>query len=207
MENRVTSIANGTEKELIWLLEHPPVYTAGTSAKPEDLTNRHALPVHKSSRGGQYTHHAQGQRVIYLMLDLKKRFAQPVPDVRKYVKCLEELIIRSLARLKIKGERREGRIGIWIADESKNTENKIAAIGVRFTKGITMHGLAININNDLDLFSGIIPCGIKQHGVCSLKSLGFNTSLQEFDEILMQEIETMLNIDFKRQCNEIGTPC
>lgn len=180
MERRVEAIRAGTAEEMIWLLQHPPLYTAGTSAKAKDLLNPR-FPVHETGRGGEYTYHGPGQRVAYVMLDLRKRG----PDVRAYVCALEDWIIRSLACFDVKGERRSGRIGIWV-DLSRHgglagQEAKIAAIGIRIRRWVTYHGVAVNINPDLSHFSGIVPCGIAEHGVTSLAALGVDCSMEEFD--------------------------
>lgn len=189
MEAKIAEIASGTSEEIIWFLEHPPILTAGTSANESDVLSHH-MPVFKTNRGGKHTHHAPGQRVIYLMINLKKRAFPKVPDPRKYVQDLEEIIINSLSKIGIKGEMREGRIGVWVFNEKSQKEEKIAAIGVRFSKGVTWHGIAINVENDLSLFNAINPCGITEFGVCSLRSLGSTVSMKEFDEILKQEIKS-----------------
>lgn len=182
MERRVAGIRTGTEEEAVWLLEHPPLYTAGTSAKAEDLINAR-FPVYQTGRGGQYTYHGPGQRVAYVMLDLKKR--QEEPDIKKYVWQLEEWIILTLAELGIKGERRDGRVGIWV--QQHNTESKIAAIGVRVRHWVTYHGISINVNPNLEHFDGIIPCGIKEFGVTSLEKLSSNCNYRKIDSILAQQ--------------------
>lgn len=164
MEGRVSAIRSGEKPECVWLLEHPPLYTAGTSASKEDLLEAR-FPVYETGRGGEYTYHGPGQRVAYVMLDLKKR--QKEPDIKKYVWQLEEWIIQTLALLNIKGERREGRIGIWVVGKD-NIERKIAAIGVRIRHWVSYHGIAINLNPDLSHFEGIVPCGIKEFGVTSI---------------------------------------
>ncbi len=186
MERRVEAIRAGTEDELIWLLEHPPLYTAGTSAKAKDLLNPR-FPVYTTGRGGEYTYHGPGQRVAYVMLDLRKRG----PDVRAYVCALEDWIIRSLGHFDVKGERREGRIGIWV-DLSRHgglagQEAKIAAIGIRIRRWVTYHGVAININPDLSHFGGIVPCGITEHGVTSLAALGIDCPKEDFDRVLKEK--------------------
>lgn len=182
MEARAAAIRAGEAEELVWLLEHPPLYTAGTSAKPADLLSPSRFPVHRSGRGGQYTYHGPGQRVGYVMLDLKRRHRA---DVRAYVRDLEEWIIRSLARFNIRGERRPGRIGIWI-DRGAGREDKIAAIGVRIRQWVTLHGIAINLDPALEHFSGIVPCGISGEalGVTSLHQLGILVSMPELDSAL-----------------------
>ena len=177
MESRVAAIRQGEQGETVWLVEHPPLFTGGTSAKPEDLLSAR-FPVYQTGRGGQYTYHGPGQRIAYVMLDLQARGG----DVRRYVWQLEEWIIRTLAEFGITGERREGRIGIWVV--SGTSENKIAAIGVRVRSGVTYHGLAINVNPDLSHYSGIIPCGINEFGVTSFEALGKTITLDQLDEAL-----------------------
>ena len=178
MEERVKHIRENNAKELIWLLEHNPIYTAGSSAKDADLLN-HNLPVYKTGRGGQYTYHGNGQRIAYVMLDIKKRGG----DIRSFVKQLENWIIKTLAEFGIKGEIREGRVGVWVKTE--NSEEKIAAIGIRVKNWVSYHGISININPDLSHYNGIIPCGIKEYGVTSLAKLGVNISMEEFDKELI----------------------
>jgi lipoyl(octanoyl) transferase len=173
MEERVAAIAVGAAPELFWLLEHPPLYTAGTSADPAELTNAARFPVFETGRGGRYTYHGPGQRVIYALCDLRNRDR----DVRKHVWRLEEWIIRALADFGIKGERREGRIGIWVDDNG--AEKKIAAIGVRVRRWIAYHGLALNINPDLSHYKGIVPCGLPQFGVTSMHALGVLATMAE----------------------------
>jgi lipoyl(octanoyl) transferase len=179
MEERVAQIRAGAAPELVWLLEHPPLYTAGTSAREEDLVEPGLLPVFRTGRGGQYTYHGPGQRVAYVMLDLRRRGA----DIRAYVHALEEWLIRTLARFNLKGERREGRVGIWIAEED-GRESKIAAIGVRVRHWVSYHGVALNVDPDLAHYRGIVPCGIAQHGVTSLAAQGVMVSLPEVDAAL-----------------------
>jgi lipoyl(octanoyl) transferase len=182
MERRVAGIRAGTEEEAVWLLEHPPLYTAGTSAKAEDLLNPR-FPVYQSGRGGQYTYHGPGQRVAYVMLDLKKR--QTEPDIKKYVWQLEEWVIQTLSEFGIKGERRDGRVGIWVVQG--NTENKIAAVGVRVRHWVTYHGISINLAPDLSHFSGIIPCGIKEFGVTRIRDLCSNATFEQLDSVLREK--------------------
>lgn len=178
MEARVGAIRDEGAEELVWLLEHPSLYTAGTSAKPEDLLTPNRFPVHKTGRGGQFTYHGPGQRVAYAMLDLKRR----KPDVRCYVHDLEEWVIRALARFNVVGERREGRVGIWV-DRGAGREDKIAAIGVRVRHWVTFHGIAINVEPELEHFGGIVPCGIgdARLGVTSLVDLGLPVGLHDLD--------------------------
>lgn len=185
MERRVADIRAGTAPELVWLLEHPPLYTAGTSANPADLVDPDRFPVYQTGRGGQYTYHGPGQRVAYVMLDLKKRDG----DVRGYVHSLEEWLIRTLARFTVKGERRDGRVGIWVEREGAagfmKREDKIAAIGVRVRHWVTFHGVALNVDPDLSHFGGIVPCGIREHGVTSLWDLGLTPTMEEVDSALI----------------------
>ncbi len=187
METRVADIAAGQAPELIWLLEHPPLYTAGTSAKSGDLLSPDRFPVHKTGRGGQYTYHGPGQRVVYVMLDLK-RFNG---DVRAFVCALEDWVMDTLAQFNIDGGRRDGRIGIWVARPDKGTghDDKIAALGIRVRKWISYHGLAINLNPNLEHFSGITPCGISGHGVTSLEDLGHPVSMSDLDLALKSVFE------------------
>ena len=179
MESRVQSIRAGILDEAVWLLEHPPLYTAGTSAKPQDLINPR-FPVYQSGRGGQYTYHGPGQRVAYIMLDLKKR--QSEPDIKKYVWQLEEWIIKTLQDFSVVGERREGRVGIWVNENG--LEKKIAAVGVRVRHWVTYHGISINVSPDLSHFNGIIPCGIQEFGVAKLDSFAKNARLEALDSSL-----------------------
>ncbi len=189
MEARVAAIAAGKAAECIWLLEHPPLYTAGTSAKTEDLTDPDRFPVYPSKRGGQYTYHGPGQRVIYVMLDVGKRGH----DVRRFVQQLETWVIAALAELNIKGEIREGRVGVWVRRNDKPltvsgapAEDKIAAIGIRLRKWISYHGISINVEPDLEHFSGIVPCGIDQHGVTSIVDLGLPVTIADVDVALQR---------------------
>lgn len=179
MEKRVAAIRDGTADELVWLLEHPSIYTAGTSAKAEDLLNP-KFPVFETGRGGQYTYHGPGQLIAYVMLDLKKRSQEP--DLKKYICNLEQWIINTLEALDIRGERREGRVGIWVDTDGR--EEKIAAIGVRVRHWVTYHGISINIDPNLSHFEGIVPCGIQGHGVTSLKALGQDCLLENLHKIL-----------------------
>ena len=185
MEAKVRTIRERGAQEMVWLLEHPPVYTAGTSADEKDLLAPR-FPVHYVGRGGQYTYHGPGQRVAYVMMDLQKRGA----DLRKYVHDLEEWVIRALAKFNVVGERREGRVGIWVDMEAHGkpagTECKIAAIGVRVSKWVTYHGVAINVDPDLSHFDGIVPCGISEHGVTSLKDLGRDVTMADMDHALQE---------------------
>ena len=180
MEARIAAIHAGTGAELIWLLEHPPLYTAGTSAVETDLLERGRLPVFKTGRGGQYTYHGPGQRVAYVMLDLTRRGR----DVGCHVWRLEEWMIRVLARFDVVGERRDGRIGVWVAQGSR--EDKIGAIGVRVRHWVTYHGLALNVDPDLANYAGIVPCGINTHGVTSLAALGVKATMADVDQALRE---------------------
>lgn len=187
METRAAAIAAGEAAECIWLLEHPPLYTAGTSAKIEDLTDPDRFPVYPSKRGGQYTYHGPGQRVVYVMLNVAKRGH----DVRRFVQELETWVIAALAEFNLTGHIRTGRVGVWIERPDKPrraegslTEDKIAAIGIRLRKWVSFHGISINVEPDLDHFGGIVPCGIQEHGVTSLVDLGLPVSLADVDVAL-----------------------
>jgi lipoyl(octanoyl) transferase len=184
MEERVAAIRAGTAPELVWLLEHPPLYTAGTSARAPDLLAPRRFPVFEAGRGGQYTYHGPGQRVAYVMLDLQRR----KPDLRRYIRQLEEWVIRALARFNVRGERRADRIGIWVVKPG-GQEAKIAAIGVRVRRWVTYHGVAINLDPDLAHFGGIVPCGISGFGVTSLADLGLTATMQDLDAALMATFE------------------
>jgi lipoyl(octanoyl) transferase len=177
MDAEVAAISAGSD-ELIWLVEHPPIYTAGTSAKPADLVDGARFPVYETGRGGQYTYHGPGQRVAYVMLDLKKRGN----DVRAFVAGLEDVIIATLAEFDIIGERREDRVGVWVRRGER--EDKIAALGIRVRKGVTFHGLSINMDPDLSHFDGIVPCGVVEHGVTSFAELGLNATMAALDKAL-----------------------
>jgi len=182
MQARVAAIRAGSEPEFVWLLEHPPLYTAGTSAKPEDLVQPVRFPVFNAGRGGQWTYHGPGQRTAYVMLDLARPHAGVrARDVRSYVEGLEEWLIRALDRFNVRGERRAGRVGIWVADRAAGTEAKIAAVGVRVTQWVSWHGVALNVEPDLEHFGGIVPCGIAEHGVTSLHALGLPVTMAEAD--------------------------
>ncbi len=186
MEARVAAIRDNAALDMLWLLEHPPLYTAGTSAKAEDLLSAQ-FPVFDTGRGGQYTYHGPGQRVGYVMLDLKKR--QQSPDIKKYVCSLEEWVIRALAHFDVRGERREGRVGIWVA--TPEGEKKIAAIGVRIRHWVSYHGVSVNLNPDLSHFGGIVPCGISEFGVTSLYDLGKKASMADLDHALISEFRNV----------------
>ncbi|KGB27574.1 lipoate--protein ligase [Candidatus Liberibacter solanacearum] len=194
MEREVQRIALGKSEELVWILEHPPLYTSGTSANSHDLVSPERFPVYNTGRGGGYTYHGPGQRIVYLMLNLAKR----QKDLRCFVAALEEVIICTLNKLGIIGERREDRIGIWVVRSDKTiagkqclAEDKIAAIGIRIRKWISFHGFSLNISPDLSHYSGIIPCGINQHGVTSLKELGHFYSTQYIDTLIRESFESI----------------
>lgn len=185
MENAVADIKSGDDTDQIWLLEHPPLYTAGTSANIKDLLNPQ-FPVFETGRGGEYTYHGPGQRVAYVIIDLKKQM--DVPDIKKYIWMLEEWIIRTLAEFDIKGERRTGRVGIWVVMPNGG-EAKIAAIGVRIRHWITFHGISINLNPELSHFDGIVPCGISEHGVTSINQLNPDISMEQLDQALRKNFD------------------
>lgn len=180
MEQRQADIAAGHARELVWFLEHPPLYTAGTSAKAPDLLTPQRFPVYQTGRGGQYTYHGPGQRVVYLMLDLNQRGK----DVRAYVANLERWLIAALARLQVSADVREDRVGLWV-EQPGGGEDKIAAIGVRIRRWVTSHGIALNVAPDLEHFSGIVPCGIQAHGVTSLAALGKDSAMARVDQALI----------------------
>jgi lipoyl(octanoyl) transferase len=188
-EARAAEIAGGLAPERIWLLEHPPLYTAGTSAKQQDLVEPERFPVFQSSRGGQYTYHGPGQRIAYIQLDLSKRDK----DIRGFVCALESWLIATLAEFGVRGERRAGRVGIWVVRRD-GSEAKIAALGLRVRKWVTLHGISINVTPDLSHFSGIVPCGLPDFPVTSLKDLGLHTSLAEVDAMLRLQAPAWLGI-------------
>jgi lipoyl(octanoyl) transferase len=191
MDRRIAAIREARADELVWCLEHPPLYTAGTSARPEDLVSPDRFPVHRTGRGGQYTYHGPGQRVAYVMLDLERRGR----DVRAFVTALEEWLIRALARFNVAGERREERVGVWVRRPDKasgtaaDAEDKIAAIGVRVKRWVTLHGISLNVEPELEHFAGIVPCGVADHGVTSLADLGWPVSMAEADMALRGAFE------------------
>ncbi len=189
MAERVTAIAAGNAPELVWLLEHPPLYTAGTSAKPEDLIVPARLPVHHTGRGGQFTYHGPGQRVAYVMLDVKRRFG----DVRAYVSNLEAWVIDTLSVLGVASERQPGRVGVWVRRrehaDARGSHDKIAAVGVRLSRWVSSHGVSLNVAPDLSHYAGIVPCGIRDGGVTSLADLGMTTDLAEVDFALRAAFE------------------
>jgi lipoyl(octanoyl) transferase len=185
MAARAAAIRAGEAEELVWLVEHPPTYTAGTSARPDDLLDRR-FPVFAAGRGGQWTYHGPGQRTGYVMLDLTRPHGTVrARDVRAYVHGLEEWLIRALDRFGVRGERREGRVGIWVTDRARGTEDKIGALGVRVTRWVSWHGVALNVDPDLSHFGGIVPCGVAEHGVTSLHRLGVLATMEEADAALM----------------------
>lgn len=195
MEARVQAIAKGAAEECVWLLEHPPLYTAGTSARREDLTDPERFPVFEARRGGQYTYHGPGQRVVYVMLDLNRRGH----DVRCFVRDLEAWVIATLAEFNVTGEIREGRVGVWVERDDKprtasgaKAEDKIAAIGIRLRKWVSFHGISINVEPDLEHFSGIVPCGITEHGVTSLVDLGLPVTMDDLDVALRATFERVM---------------
>ncbi len=192
MEREVAAIAAGEADELVWLLEHPALYTAGTSANAADLIEPNRFPVFSTGRGGEYTYHGPGQRVVYVMLDLKRR----KQDVRAYVAALEDVIIRTLDKMNVRGERREDRVGVWVRRPEKPTlpdgsmsEDKIAALGIRLRKWVSFHGLSINVEPDLSHFTGIVPCGITRYGVTSLVDLGLPVMMEDVDVLLREAFE------------------
>jgi len=185
MQARADAIRAGQGAEQVWLVEHPPLYTAGTSAKPGDLAEPNRFPTFAAGRGGQWTYHGPGQRTAYVMLDLTRPHGSVRPrDVRAFVQGLEEWLIRTLDRFNVRGERRNGRVGIWVADPAAGTEAKIAAIGVRVTRWVSWHGVALNVEPNLSHFSGIVPCGIPEHGVTSLQALGLPVTMADADVAL-----------------------
>jgi lipoyl(octanoyl) transferase len=190
MEERAAAIADGLAPELVWLVEHPPLYTSGTSARPEDLVDPR-FPVHETGRGGQYTYHGPGQRVAYVMLDLRRRG----PDVRAFVAALEAWIIATLGAFNVRGERREDRVGVWVRrpEKAPGAEDKIAAIGIRVRRWVTFHGISLNVEPDLEHFGGIVPCGIQEerYGVTSLVDLGVPVTMPEVDSVLRARFETI----------------
>lgn len=182
MQNRVAGIRAGTAGEMVWLVEHPPLYTAGTSAKAAELIDAVRFPTFNAGRGGQWTYHGPGQRTAYVMLDLMRAHGLvPAQDVRCYVNGLEEWLIRTLNRFNVLGERREGRVGIWVVDPVTGAEAKIGAIGVRVTRWVSWHGIALNVEPNLTHFSGIVPCGLPEFGVTSLAALGIPATMHDAD--------------------------
>jgi lipoyl(octanoyl) transferase len=198
MTARAEAIAHGQARELMWLLEHPPLYTAGTSARPQELIEA-GFPVHTAGRGGQFTYHGPGQRVGYVMLDLKRR----APDVRRFVVTIEEWIIRALEAFNVRGERRDDRVGVWVPrpDRGDGFEDKIAAIGIRVRQWVTLHGFALNVDPDLSHFSGIVPCGVadRRYGVTSLADLGLTVSMAEADMAFRAAFEPLFGATMNPQ--------
>ena len=200
MEKRIAEISTHDAAEQVWLLEHPPLYTAGTSANSDDLLMPERFPVFTTGRGGQYTYHGPGQRIAYIMLDLKRR----TPDVRLFVAQLEEVLIRTLSAFDVIGERREDRVGVWVRrpDKGVDVEDKIAAIGIRVRKWVTFHGLSLNVNPDLEHFDGIIACGIKGHGITSLHDLGKTVTMEDVDDVLLREFTAVFGSVFSSGINQ-----
>ncbi|TNE63310.1 MAG: lipoyl(octanoyl) transferase LipB [Alphaproteobacteria bacterium] len=190
MEERVRQIRAGEAAEMVWCLEHPPLYTAGTSADVSDLVDPDRFPVYDAGRGGQYTYHGPGQRVVYFMLDLKARGR----DVRQFVYSLEEVIIRTMAAFGVTAERRKGRVGVWV-ERGAGREDKIGAIGVRVRQWVTYHGIAINVEPNLEHFSGIVPCGISEHGVTSLADLGLPVTMDDVDVVLRDVFDDIFGLE------------
>ena len=194
MDARAAAIREGLENELVWLIEHPPLYTAGTSSNEKDLIIASRFPVHQTGRGGEYTYHGPGQRVAYVMLDLKRRRE----DVRAFVAALEAWIIGALEAFNVRGERREDRVGVWVKRPDKTAlpdgsmaEDKIAAIGIRLKRWVSLHGISLNVEPDLSHFDGIVPCGISQYGVTSLADLGLTADMQDADSALRRAFEVI----------------
>jgi lipoyl(octanoyl) transferase len=200
MRERVAAIRAGTASELVWLVEHPPLYSAGTSAKPEHLTDPSRFPTFAAGRGGQWTYHGPGQRTAYVLLDLTARHGSvPARDIGCFVHGLEEWLIRTIARFGVLGERRAGRIGIWVAT-GPNAEAKIGAIGVRVSRWVSWHGVALNVDPDLSHFAGIVPCGIREHGVTSLAALGHKLTVKEADVALQAAWDEVFGAAAKAAC-------
>lgn len=195
MQQRVAEIAAGDSNELIWFVEHEPLYTAGTSAESKDLLTPDRFPVHHVGRGGEYTYHGPGQRVVYVMLNLNKRGK----DVRAFVAALEAWIIDSLAAFNVEGERREDRVGVWVKREpfSLGKEDKIGALGIRLRKWVSFHGISINVEPELEHFNGIVPCGISQHGVTSLVDLGLPVTMADLDGVLTRKFTEIFGGELK----------
>ncbi len=205
MEKQVAQIHARKAAEQVWLLQHPALYTAGTSARPGDLLDAGRFPVFETGRGGQYTYHGPGQRICYTMLDLTRRGR----DVRKLVEMLEKWVIETLAHFEVKGEIREGRVGVWVARPDKPPvngemcEDKIAAIGIRLRRWVSYHGMALNVCPDLEHYAGIVPCGISGHGVTSLHDLGVKVSMREVDEALRASFVKIFETPVKETCRSI----
>ena len=202
MEARASAIAEGNAAECVWLLEHPPIYTAGTSAKPQDLLAADRFPVHVSGRGGQYTYHGPGQRIAYVMLDVKRHAGRTTADgeatgdVRKFVTALEHWLIDALAAFGVRGETRADRVGVWVRrpDKGSEREDKIAAIGIRLKRWVSLHGVSLNVEPDLSHFDGIVPCGIRAHGVTSLVDLGLPVVMADADVALRAAFEARFGV-------------
>ena len=190
MEARVAAIRAGEAPELVWLLEHPPIYTAGTSAKDDDLLLPNRFPVFRTGRGGQFTYHGPGQRIAYVMLDLVARSKNGSPDLRALVRGLEQWLIDTLAHFGVAGVRRDGRVGVWV-ELGGGREAKIAALGIRVRRGVSFHGISLNVAPDLSHYEGIIACGVREHGVTSLKSLGVTATMAEVDQVLKERFEAL----------------
>lgn len=190
MQARATAIRSGEARELVWLVEHAPIYTAGTSARDADLIAPAGIPTCRTGRGGQWTYHGPGQRVAYVMLDLiRSHGTVPARDVRRFVVGLETWLIDALAALGVRGETRAGRVGIWVVDAATGSERKIAAIGVRVSRWVSFHGVALNVAPDLAAYQGIVPCGIREHGVTSLAALGCDATIPEVDAALLASFQ------------------
>ncbi len=208
MRARVAAIRAGSASEQVWLVEHPPLYTAGTSAKPEELTDPTRFPSYKAGRGGQWTYHGPGQRTAYVMLDLTRQHGRvPPQDIRCYVSGLEEWLIRTLDRFNVRGERREGRVGIWVADPATGNEAKIGAIGVRVTRWVSWHGVALNVDPNLSHFGGIVPCGLPQYSVTSLAALGIPATLHDADVALRAAWQEVFGDDQTPECLPASPHC
>jgi lipoyl(octanoyl) transferase len=211
MTARIAAIRSGDSRELVWLVQHPALYTSGTSARPEDLADYSLLPTFATGRGGQWTYHGPGQRVAYVMLDLSRAHGcVPPKDLHRYVEALESWLIATLARFGVTGERKAGRVGVWVTEPS-GRENKIAAVGVRVTRWVSWHGVSLNVSPDLDHFAGIVPCGIREHGVTSLRVLGIDVSMEAVDAALRACFEEVFGVSvqesasaMKRAASEIS---
>ena len=202
MQQRVAAIRAGTAREEVWLVEHPPLYTAGTSARLEELTDPSRFPTFAAGRGGQWTYHGPGQRTAYVMLDLTRPHGSvPARDIGCYVHGLESWLIRALDRFGVRGERRQGRIGIWVPDPHSGAEAKIGAIGVRVSRWVTWHGVALNVAPDLTHFSGIVPCGIREHGVTSLAALGVSATMADADAALRAAWDEVFGAGSETACD------